>query len=284
MLLRYGATVEAFSSIKSKAVLIRGNLTPGFTIPFGDERITTTSKAKYLGIWIDQGLTFKPHIRSLKENNLQLFSRLRSTLGHNWGMSRENASLLYQTVFLPKILYGAEFWYEAASGSEGRRVLQILQRKALLAITSAYKTASTEALQVISGTLPLDLEASLQGTRSSNRGNHNLDQIFNIKRIGLIEVWQRRWSESTKSAWTHKLFPDVKVRLSVPLWTNHHLSQFLTGHGKFRGKLFSLGPTDSPLCDCGEAEETPKHILFSCPRSLDLRNDLKEVVISNGYP
>lgn len=91
-------TVKQWGTIRglkfSTAIPLGCELVAGFTIPFGDGRIVTTTAAKYLGIWIDQKLTYEKHVNMIKDKNLSFFSRLRAVLGYNWGMKRENAILL----------------------------------------------------------------------------------------------------------------------------------------------------------------------------------------------
>lgn len=55
-----------FSTSKSTTVPLGCNLFPGFTIPFRADRIVTKPSAKYLGIWIDQHLTFMKHINIVR--------------------------------------------------------------------------------------------------------------------------------------------------------------------------------------------------------------------------
>lgn len=111
----------SFTTTKSVAVVLKSNLTPGFTIPFSTDSIATKPNAKYLGVWIDKQLGFKHHVRMLKDKNTILLSRLRSVLGHNWGMKRNLTSLFYKTVFIPKVLYAAELWSNAADYLECKK-------------------------------------------------------------------------------------------------------------------------------------------------------------------
>lgn len=100
----------------------------------------------------------------------------------------------------------------------------------------------------------------------------------------LINTWQDRWSTSPKAPWTHKLIPNIVNRLKIPIWTNHHLSQFLTEHGNFRAKLHSFGLADSPLCGCGAQEETAEHVLFLCSLASQHRTLLISQIQLSGHP
>lgn len=275
-----------FSASKSTALTIKGNLVPGFTIPFGNARITTVPAAKYLGVILDNKLSFKPHLAHLRERNLDLFSRLRGATGTNWGYKHSNLTLLYRAVFVPRLAYGITLWVDSITKSVAYRQLFPLQRKALLAITSAYRTASTEALQVIAGTLPIDLELRLTVVRARSSTLPLADQrdLISAARDNALCTWQQRWDQSSKGRWTHSLLPSVRLRLDTPIWLNHHIVQFLTGHGDFRAKLHGFNLVEDPNCPCNLDLETPEHILFSCPRFSLQREHLIRATSVAGHP
>lgn len=273
-----------FSASKSEALVMKGSLEPGFTIPFGEDRIKSKQVAKYLGIWLDQKLSFNHHIEVISRSSSDLFTKLKGTFGHNWGMKKENLILLYKSVYLPKICYGSRFWANSTTSLANRKKLYSSQRRTLLGITSAYRTVSTEALQVISGTLPLDLEIQLTALRknSANLPPAKALATMEAAKSAAITEWQHRWTNSSKGRWTFAFFPDIATRLQQPIWLNHHLSQFLTGHGDFREKLASLHLTPSPLCECGSGNESAEHVIFHCPRTLFSRQRLELAVLRAG--
>lgn len=266
-----------FSSAKSEALIMKGGLEPGFTIPFGDNRIRSKPVAKYLGIWISSNICFNHHIDTVCRSSIDVFTKLRGTFGHNWGMKKENLLMLYKCVFLPKICYGARFWANASSSSVNRRKLYAVQRRTLLGITGAYKTVSTDALQVLAGTLPLDLEVKLMAAKkaSAHLPFYEARTINEAAKNDAINEWQQRWTSSSKGRWTFGFFPSISDRLKQPIWLNHYVSQFLTGHGDFREKLASFHLVPSPLCPCGDGNESVEHVLFSCRRFIAQRQRLE---------
>lgn len=74
-----GARGLSFSYAKYEALVTKGNLEPGFTIPFGNARIKTKMSVKYLGKRLDQYWNFNSHIESVYQKNVELFSKLRET-------------------------------------------------------------------------------------------------------------------------------------------------------------------------------------------------------------
>ncbi|CAI6371893.1 unnamed protein product [Macrosiphum euphorbiae] len=87
-----------------------------------------------------------------------MYRRLRNLYSANWGMRNATARTIYKGVFLPRVTYASEVWGHGAKLEKSKKKLSSGQRAALLAITGAYRTSSTNCLAVVAGTLPLDLE------------------------------------------------------------------------------------------------------------------------------
>ena len=83
-------------------------------------------------------------------------------------------------------------------------------------------------------------------------------------RNSLITEWNRLWTNSTKGRLTYKFLPDISVRLKNSFYSEHLLTQYLTGHGDFMAYLsrFTLRPNDKCL-HCGETDDVP-HRILSC--------------------
>lgn len=221
-----------FSTKKSTAIPLRGNLSSGYTVLMGTDRIRVVEAARFLGVWLDRNLTFRSHVQQLKLKNLGVFSRLRGAIGKDWGYSRENAILLYNAVFLPKVTYAARMWSSVTGHGKSRRTLEILQRTPLLGITSAYNTTSTHALQVISGKMPLHLEIKLCAAKSASRHLPAIEarELIHRAKEEVLDEWQTQWDSSDKGRWTYGFFPSIRTRLSIPLYCDQILIQLLTGH------------------------------------------------------
>lgn len=84
---------------------------------------------------------------------------VRSVTGRSWGTKPRVLRELYRRAIGPALLYGAEVWGERWSDTRIRRHLAAAQRPFLLGISRAYRTTSNVAIQVLSGCMPLHLEA-----------------------------------------------------------------------------------------------------------------------------
>ncbi|XP_023228252.1 uncharacterized protein LOC111628657 [Centruroides sculpturatus] len=83
---------------------------------------------------------------------------MKSISRNKWGYGPAASRTLYTAAIEPIISYGAEIWGSAATRVHIRRKLLSLQRLFSINIAKAYKTAPTDALQIINRTLPIDLK------------------------------------------------------------------------------------------------------------------------------
>ncbi|XP_067136093.1 uncharacterized protein [Centruroides vittatus] len=83
---------------------------------------------------------------------------LRCISRNTWGINSKTSQTIYKCAIEPAITYGAEIWGEAANKQNIKKRLNSIQRMSLISIAKAYRTSLTNALQVISNILPLDLK------------------------------------------------------------------------------------------------------------------------------
>jgi hypothetical protein len=80
-----------------------------------------------------------------------------------------------------------------------------------------------------------------------------------------IKIWNAAYTNSEKASHTKPLIPSILHRMTLTLWPNHILTQFLTNHGCFRSYLFKRKKALTTLCNCPEkAEQTARHLMTDC--------------------
>jgi len=269
----------AFSPTKSQMMSLKGGLKPGYTVSFGTQenadKIGSQNSVKYLGVVLDPKRCFWQHIESLRDKSKDMYHRLRQMTSANWGMGRITAKIIYRAVFLPRITYASEIWEKGCLLKKSVKLLCSIQRAPLLAITSCYKTASTNSLSAVAGVLPLDLEIR-KCALGVNLKRGNITKIeYERKLSSLMEEWQERYDNEEKGAWTKKMIPDVRRRYTLPLELDYYTSQMLTGHGDFLAQLYRFKLVSSPNCKCAAGgSETVAHVLLQCRRTETHRIDL----------
>jgi len=220
---------------------------------------TEVTEMEYLEVTLDDRWGFRNQVRKVAGKAAPMFQRIRQNVASTWGLSGQTTRRLYLGVFVPRMVYGAAVWGETVNDRMMKRLLLGAQRGALLSVTGAYRTTSTEALPVLAGVLPLDLEARQWGRRARRRrlGLGKEKEVEIEEEEGIAE-WQARWEASEKGRLTFSYFPSVKKRLKCKwLVVDHESSQFLTGHVGFMAYLHRFSKSETDECPaCGTSDTT----------------------------
>lgn len=100
ILVNWGArnTRMTISSHKSKLLILKGNMTARPpVIKYRDVRIAKLETATYLGVEIDTGLTFLPHVKKQGSKARTLFGKIGRLLKVSLGANTVNLNFLYKT-------------------------------------------------------------------------------------------------------------------------------------------------------------------------------------------
>lgn len=90
------------------------------------------------------------------------------------------------------------------------------------------------------------------------RGKQLLNEYY-------VKIWNETYTNSNKALHTKIFIPNIHHRISLSLWPNHTLTQFLTNHGRFRCYLHKMNLAPSPHCSCPENSiQTACHLLTEC--------------------
>jgi len=184
---------------------LKGGLKPGYQVRFGNDVITSTSPVKYHGVLMDYKRNYWSHVEHIAGKSEAMYARMRAATTCNWGIKTTTSKVIYNAVFIPRLGYAVSIWDKALMTKKAIKLLGSKQRDALRSKTGAYKTTSTDSLQVIGGCLPLDLELRMLSIKEKARqGKENNEKIQAIL-DEVLEIWNSRWTESTKGRWTHNV-------------------------------------------------------------------------------
>ncbi|XP_055714730.1 uncharacterized protein LOC129808847 [Phlebotomus papatasi] len=149
----------------TKKYKLEGYRAPKF---FGKE-LTLQKEIKYLGILLDQRLTWKKHLEDRITSATRSFFSCRRLLGRSWGLSPKITLWMYQAIVRPLISYGAVVWWPRVQYKNSALALQRLQRLACIAITGSIRTAPTAALEVLLSLPPLPLYIKAEAGKAAVR-------------------------------------------------------------------------------------------------------------------
>ena len=91
-----------------------------------------------------------------------------------------------------------------------------------------------------------------------NQGKQILEDYY-------IKIWSATYINSVNASHTKLFIPTIFHRLSISLWPNFILTQFLTNHGSFQSYLLRMKKTPSPTCRCpNKAVQMTLHVVTEC--------------------
>lgn len=276
---------------KTVMMLLKGKLSLSRPplVRSGGASIRYVTQVKYLGLVVGERMNFLPHLTHVRDKLTTVASMVRRILRSDWGLSRRAVRVIYGGLFVACAAYGAPIWYETVMSVCGRNKVLACQRVMLLACMPVCRTVSTDALQVLMGAAPLDLEVIRLAVAFKIRkglpllpmdwvsasdlaiGDAAANKALLIRCV--MDRWQERWTASDKGRVTYSFIRDVTFVSQHPdFGFGMSLGFLLTGHGSISTFLFLRGLSDSPNCGCGSGQETVAHILTECHNYDDIRD------------
>lgn len=194
----------AIAEHKCEAMVITRTRTHNdINITINGYQVTPKKCIKYLGVNIDSGWRFTEHAKIVAAKAGKVVQRL-SRIMPNISAAKPTKRKLLSNVAHSILLYGAPVWAEDMSSTGWEALLQV-QRRICLRVASAYCTTSRDAIGVITGIAPLDLLAKDSKLKHDMKRNPELTTPTET----ILDVWQKRWDNSTSGRWTHALIPNI---------------------------------------------------------------------------
>ena len=247
-------------------VLTKKRIPTVFPVQIGDVQLETKPAAKYLGVMIDNKLSFGEQVRHTADKAAKAVAALGRLMPNIGGPLPCKRRLLMSSV-QSVLLYGAEVWAHALEKRAYRDRLSRVQRRGALRVASAYRTVSEPAVMVIAGVLPIH-HLARERQVIYRRKAEGRDIVAREERDRSFERWQREWEAESRGRWTFTLIPDVRTWVERQHGeVDYYLTQLLSGHGYFKAYLHKIGKVASPAClYCPGVTDTARHTFFDCNR------------------
>lgn len=145
-----------FSITKTESLHIcrvRGCLKESPQLTMNNSILKHCSEKRYLGVTLDQSLTWRPHIVQLKRSCTGVLNFLRHITRATYGADCKTLLRLYMALLKPKLDYGCEAYASACPSL--LRTLEPIQNAALRIATGGLRTSPVLSLQAITGIKPL---------------------------------------------------------------------------------------------------------------------------------
>ena len=149
------------SSVKTTALLFssKKDKTINRPIKVGNLPITFSKQVTYLGVIIDDKLSWKAHIdHKVDAGRKQLFNCQRS-VGKTWGLTPKCSKWLYNQVQVPSISYGSVVWaHKVCDRKDLINSLNKLQYLAARMISRGLHSSAGVNLEIIAGLTPISIK------------------------------------------------------------------------------------------------------------------------------
>ena len=154
-----------FSTSKTVAVHFcrRRRHCPDMEIRLHGQQIPVQPAAKFLGVMLDNRLTYKQHIKGLRDKCFRSLNVLKCVARTSYGADRSTLLLLYRSLIRSKLDY-ASFVYDSSCQSN-KKPLDTIHHAAIRIVTGAFRTTPIESLLVEVNEPPLDQRRQLLGMR-----------------------------------------------------------------------------------------------------------------------
>ena len=134
---------------------------------------------KFLGVTVDQGLTFKDHTNEKSQKMKERNRILRALAGRSWGQDSSNLRSVHVTYTQPVGQYAIGAWGPFTSKSNMDK-LEVRQNEAARIITGCCKDTRVEHLLCEAGLMPITLLGE-QETAIMNERNMRPRQMYQLE-------------------------------------------------------------------------------------------------------
>jgi len=182
-----------FNGQKSKMMVITRNKPKNrrdFKLFLNNKKLQQEYTIKYLGIIIDRRFNFNELTENIARKYIKIIYALSKPAKINWGLRHDVLRIIYAGAILPILSKGAPIWIEYLKRKHNVAKLKRVQRLINIKIARAYRTTSHEALCVLTGITPIQMELRSQAkVYYITRGNAQID----------APKQYRKWTHTTKA-------------------------------------------------------------------------------------
>jgi ribonuclease HI len=133
------------------------------------EELKLEETTKFLGVTLDQKLTWTPHISKQTKKAKGVLMMCKTALGPTWGFTPATMKWIYTAIVRPMLSYGAAIWINGLNNQANMKALNSVQRLSHIMTTSGHPSTSLVSLDKITNTIPVDLFLKEQAVNCAAR-------------------------------------------------------------------------------------------------------------------
>ncbi|GBP24847.1 Putative 115 kDa protein in type-1 retrotransposable element R1DM [Eumeta japonica] len=150
-----------FAPSKTNAMVLTKKLK--FDVPvirMGNTEISLVDEIRLLGLTIDKGLTFTPHVAKACKRAANIYKGIARAAKATWGLSPEIVRTIYVAAIEPIVMYASCAWAPATKKLGVRKMLDALKRSVALKACRDYRTVSLHSALILAFEGVEDLDPS----------------------------------------------------------------------------------------------------------------------------
>jgi ribonuclease HI len=159
-----------FNTGKTKLMLFtnRRNFTKPPIYLYG-ERLEYVREMRYLGVTLDDKLSWLPHIKKTAQKATYTLMQCRKMVGKSWGLKPKVNRWLYITLVRPVLAYGCISWIKSTLTKSHMIYFEKVQRKACLSILNCMSSTPTSGMEVMLDIQPIEIFIQAQALNTYRR-------------------------------------------------------------------------------------------------------------------
>ena len=216
----------------------------------GNHRVPFGFKAKYLGVTLDNRLTWQPHITNDINRAKQYLYLLRKAISKKWGPKPKYLKWVYNAIVLPRLTYGCLAWGNAITTQTMINKINSINRLAAGMLSNTRNSTPRAALEVMYDLTPIPLVIKRESMASFVR---NREALKGETRGLSAKAHKRTWEQLAE---TWQLSPEASDRTSYNTWEKLYKvneKSFLTQNEPMRAQIiiYTDGSKTDKHTGCG---------------------------------
>ena len=119
----------------------------------------------YLGILLDQKLSWTPHTQNKVSKAIKFLHTIKPAIDYIYGLSPARMQWIWKQIILPRITYGCHVWDHSLT-QQHKSLIKSAERLTLRYYAPMWKTTPTASLQVILNQKPSHIEIKGLGIKT----------------------------------------------------------------------------------------------------------------------
>jgi len=141
---------NGFTFSEEKTVVMRfskiRNILPEPELTMYGRTLDVVNQCKFLGLTLDNKLTYIPHIKRLKQNCTRTLNVMKSLSGTEWGADREPLLMIYRSLIRSKLDYASQIYSSATKTA--LKMLDSVHHAGIRLSIGAFRSSPVESLYV----------------------------------------------------------------------------------------------------------------------------------------